>query len=189
MEKFLDLGADINSLDRLDNNFLNLVCSSYQNLEIIKLLIKEKIDIYKQNYCERNALHSLSENEKTTKNVLQYFSEIGYKFTIESSQGNALHHYLKGQNLNMDMIKIYLDNKCEINSKNKQNNSCFTLVTQKHSWDYKVLEYFLEIKADINNGSSPLLECEDNLKKIKFLLDNKCRVNAQDQNGSTLLHR
>ena len=117
-----------------------------------------------------------------------------------------LHYEFLKNEKNLDVLKVLVSNKCDINIKNKSQRYAtplHTLLNNEQKPQENIIEIFdflIENKASVNStdvfAGSPLhVLCEnfqiDKNIKIEFMLkliEYKCDVNSKDNGGNTALH-
>jgi len=228
IEYFQSKGLDINSADKNGNGIFNYVAGS-GNIELLKALTEKGIkgtdqaflfaaygtrgktngiDVYK--YLESVDLNSNTVNEEgisplhvlasRSKNVeiISYLLEKGLDVSTKDNDGNNAFMNAASRN-DLDIVKMFSENKKIINSTNKKGQSALTLAVNNN--DVSVVEFLIVQGANTaivdkegNNLAYYLVNSYSNRtkeqfsKKMGLLKSNNVDLTEVQKNGNTWFH-
>jgi ankyrin repeat protein len=194
----LDLGANINAIDKDAQNALHIALqNSKVNTRIVKLLIDKGIDVNGRDCNQRTPLHHCCRNGHYDALVilLEYGTNINAK---DSMNHSPLYDAISRDNYNC--VKMLLDHGADIKAVDNSGKTVLHAAFQRLGGSsYDCIKMLLDHGADINavdNSGNTLLHAAfesfgGNGYKydcIKILLDHGADINAVDNSGKTVLH-
>jgi ankyrin repeat protein len=178
-----------------DNNLL--AASRNNNVEVVKMLIEQKVNINVLNNYNVSALILACDksNEEIVKLLLDANADINH---IDNDNENAL--IVACRYDNVEIVKMLLERNKSINENvnemiNKQNKFDFTaLISACKKNNTEIIKLLIENNADIhiqnNNKDTALIwTCsKNNVEICKILIDKGVNVNTQNLYNTTALH-
>jgi serine/threonine-protein phosphatase 6 regulatory ankyrin repeat subunit B len=194
----LDLGANINAIDKDAQNALHIALqNSKVNTRIVKLLIDKGIDVNGRDCNQRTPLHHCCRNGHY--DALVILLECGTNINAKDSMNHSpLYDAISRDNYNC--VKMLLDHGADIKAVDNSGKTVLHAAFQRLGGSsYDCIKMLHDHGADINavdNSGNTLLHAAfesfgGNGYKydcIKILLDHGADINAVDNSGKTVLH-
>ena len=130
---------------------------------------------FRKGYSYLNVIGFIKEYEcRDKKNFFKQVIINKNYSNLKSKYGETpLHFACWNKNVSMEMIKYYVENKCEISEKNMYNNNSFHLICSNENASVDIIKFFLESKGDINSKgflhSTPLQHASRNTTLKDYL--------------------
>jgi ankyrin repeat protein len=182
-EVLILFGMNLNSLDNYKRNVLfNTMLLGTKNIDILKLMIKKKININQIDINGENILdeilYILDLQLQTPKQLLQM--EGHYSLITKNTE------YL-------DLARVLIENGLDINKMDE--NGLTTLSKEVEKKNYEQIEFLINCGADVNkkniNGKTLLLnevmKGNSNYKMINFLVKNGADIDMRDSEEKTII--
>ncbi len=148
------------------------------NLKIIKLLIKNGLDINTKTQPHGKALL----HQVTNIEIAKLLIENGADVNVKDDDGNTPLH----DSRDIKISKLLIENGANVNARDSNGN---TLLHDPQ--DIAIIRLLIEnganVNAQNNNSDTPLHDSRD-IEISKLLIENGADVNARNQYGSTPLH-
>ncbi|XP_063923595.1 uncharacterized protein LOC135137792 isoform X2 [Zophobas morio] len=192
-EMFLKLGASLQSTGKEMNNALHSASASQEeNGDIIKLLLKDGIDVNAQNKNGTTALQvacveGVYENAKI---LLDFGASVDSK---DKDNNNALHYASESQQNNRDIMQLLISKRIDVNVQNKTGQTALQLACLKGVFEnVKILLHFGASVNSTDEDNNNALHYASKSKQvngdvIKILSERGIDVNAKNKNGTTAL--
>jgi len=109
------------------------------NINIIKCFIKNSANITSIDNINHTILHNFYES----RDIYQYFIENGTNLFHKDNYGNtSLHFYMMSEHIDIEIIKMFIDNGADINIRNKENKLPIDYV-RYYSFNIQIMKLFL----------------------------------------------
>ncbi|XP_068913159.1 uncharacterized protein [Tenebrio molitor] len=192
----LDLGANINAIDKDAQNALHIALqNSKVNTTIVNLLIDKGIDVDVRDKYGITPLQYCC--IKGHYDALVILLECGTNINAKDSMNRSpLYDAISRYNYNC--VKMLLDHGADINAADNSGKTVLHAASESFNQNnYYCIEMLLDHGADINavdNSGKTVLHAaferfgESSYDYIKMLLDHGADINAADNSGKTVLH-
>lgn len=193
--RYLELGADINSTDKLGQNVLFF----QMPIERLQFFIDRGANVNARDYQGKTPLHVqlkiCARNDKSS--IVKRLVEHGAEVNAQDKKGNSILHGFelyttkKGKlvpYIPKDIIAYLTDNAFNVNIRDNRGDS---LLHCRNKCALKMIKRMVTYGAYVNirdnRGRTPL-HVHWSLPIIKHLVDNGADVDSRDDEGSTPLH-
>jgi ankyrin repeat protein len=159
-----------------------------RNLDELKLLIKNGINIDTQDNFGNTSLIYASENDDIE--IVKFLVKNNVDVNIQNKEGNNALLMASYYN-NIDIVKYLLENGAVISIKNNDNLDSLLIASKNNYFD--LIKLLINYGANINTiddkGNTLLIlkTIDNNLDIVKFLIQNKININVKNFNGYTSL--
>jgi ankyrin repeat protein len=186
VKKFLQRGINPNfKVDNTYGTFPVLVALAKGNSDIIKELIKAGADIKGEEGKDALLIASSKGNLDIVKVFLENGSDINGKVKGKVAPLMAASYH--GQK---SILEYLLQSKADVNITSEEGVSSLMLVSDDYNLTQLLIKAGASIEATDNQGRTALFYAVINnqLEKVKALIENGSNVNIQDKKGITVLH-
>ena len=182
-EVLILFGMDLNILDNHGRNALfNTVLLGDNNIDILKLMIKKKININQTDINDENILDEIL-----------YILELQLQPTKKLLQLEGNYSLITKQTQYLDLAKVLIENGLEINK--MDDYGVTTLSKEVEKKNYEHVEFLINCGADVNlkniNGKTLLLnevmKGNSNYKMINFLINHGADIDLEDADEKTII--
>ncbi|VDI75034.1 Hypothetical predicted protein [Mytilus galloprovincialis] len=160
------------------------------NIKAVKLLIKEKININKQDKNGQTAIYHAFRCNKLEM-VKELLKSRECDINLHDNTGTSMLHIACGNN-DISMVRTLLRReKCAINAQDKQGRTpLHVALSSKYIDIVTLLVKTTDLNTEDSQGQTPLhIACEtQRIESVKLILKSGCDVNVQDNSGKTALH-
>jgi ankyrin repeat protein len=193
VEKILDLGADINVIDKQNHGHTALMIAIlYRNRDMAKLLITRGADVNIQSFDKETALMRATDQKDTELVELLIGAKANVNDQDKSKQTALMLAIDKG---NFPIAKSLMDARANVNAKTNFEQTPLMLAAKiiNPKSAVEITRKLIKNKADIDtvdfNGVSALmhLASRGNYKTLALLLDAGAKTDTQDKNGISAL--
>jgi ankyrin repeat protein len=150
-------GADVNYFSPYDGTTLLMIAASNGNMEIIKYLVEEGVDINAKNYRGANVLMFIANKDM---DVFKYLIENGADIYNKTNDGMTL---LMAFSDNFEIINYLLEKGQDVNDKRSDGYTVLMFASMNGSLE--IVKYLIEKGADINDvevsGKNALILAEE----------------------------
>ena len=164
-----------------------------ENVEVIKDLIAEGVDVNMESYDGTTPLHVAIEKENLP--IVEFLISKGADVHVlrDWHNGNTLLHWAAGKE-NLDIVKLLVSKGLDVNAKDKGDYT--PLHTAARNPNATIAEFLVAQGADVNakcsnSYSTPLHAASfygNNVEVAKFFVERGADVNAKDNDDNTPLH-
>lgn len=194
LEFLLKEGFPLDSQDKGGNNVFFYGASS-GNIQLLKELIDYKVDAKKENALGENALFSAARGKRRAPNTAEVFKfllEIGLEPTIINKNGETILHRLAGNNPDIEIYKMFIEQGVKVDAVDHQGNSAFLVAAKRHNTPIaKELSKMYKSQKEVNKlGQSALTFAVMNYDQdlFDFMLGNNADLQIKDADGKNLLN-
>ena len=182
-ETLILFGINLNSLDNHRRNVLfNTVLLGTKNIDILKLMIKKKIDI---NHVDINGENILDE--------LLYIIDLQLRTPKKLLQLEGNYSLIKKETRYLDLALVLIENGLDINKMDEYGITTLSKEVEKKNYEH--IEFLIECGADINkkniNGKTLLLNevmrGNSNYRMINFLIKHGADIELRDADERTVI--
>lgn len=172
-------------------NLLYFAVKGQKNLDVIKYLIEQGLDINYISDDGENVLHFATSSHGTkSPEVTQWLIDNVDNARAKNDDGDTA--LLKAAyRSNLSVIGTLLNNGFKATETNNEGRNALSIAAYRNS--KKVIEKFIELGLDVNqednNGKTPLMYAvsRNRLDVVQLLIDNGADVNAVAKDGTTAL--
>jgi len=184
----IEKGAEVNALTKINETPMSLAIEKC-NTPLLSLLIEKGADINFQTKVDQKPL--LIAATKGCEDVIGILIENGIDIE-QANEADSTTALMKAAKFgHYESVEFLLENRAQINKKNRQGNSAIMFAVQYGHLD--ILQLLLEKGADINDnnilGFTPLLYALDyhQTEMVEYLIENGAEVNVETKNEVTPL--
>ena len=191
VEKLLQHKADVNAVNRLDNNTAFHMAAENGHLDVMERLLQEKIDVNAVDNKSRTAFQMAVENGHldVVERMLQEKIDVN---AVDSDGRTAF--YMAADNGHLDVVEILLQQKLDVNAANIHYGKT-ALYAAAENGHLDVVKRLLQERIDISThngyyGKTALYAAAKNgyLDVVERLLQENSNINAVDKyHGKTAL--
>ncbi|XP_050411361.1 putative ankyrin repeat protein RF_0381 [Patella vulgata] len=168
------------------------------DIEFLKFLVNNGLEVHKIGSCEENLLHCLK-HENFTEALMEYLLEIGVDINQQDKNGDTP-LISAASDMKQDLLKYLVNIGCEVNTQNHQGQTALMVLGQDRHY-LELLEILMKAGADINlrdvkgqtffqyyTANNISYQFDYQHKELEFLLQNGCLpfIDIANQNGDTL---
>ena len=184
---------DINYSD--DRGYTPLMLSvKHGNLDIVKLLIKNKADIHAKNSSGDTALMGAS-GVNGDLNIVKFLVKSRADVNAKDGMGQTALMHASGVTGNLDIVRFLVESKADVDVKDEVGWTALMLASGVlDNPDLDIVKFLVKSKADVNAKDgmeqTALMHASGvtgNLDIVRFLVENKADVNTKDRIGETAL--
>jgi len=163
------------------------------NVEVIKDLIAEGVDVNMESYDGTTPLHVAIAKENLE--IVEFLISKGAYVHLKHWYNNSTLLHLAAGKENLDIVKLLVSKGLDVNAKDKGDYT--PLHEAAKNPNVAIAEFLVAQGADVNakcNHSlvpTPLhwaVISNSNVKVVELLVSKMADVNAKDENGKTMLH-
>ena len=182
-EVLILFGMDLNILDNHGRNVLfNTILLGTHNIDILKLMIKKKINI---NQIDVNGENILDE--------ILYILDLQLQPTKKLLQLEGNYSLITKETRYLELAKVLIENGLDINKMDEYGITTLSKEVEKKNYEH--VEFLIDCGADINikniNGKTLLLnevmKGNSNYKMIAFLIKNGADIDLRDGDEKTII--
>jgi len=173
---FLSINLNINIVNSFKQTPLHIACQNNADLEIIKLLLdKENVNLLDNNktsvlvYAVRNG----------NLDLIKLLDSYGADFNISVNGLNLIHEALLQSNVNIDILKLLINHKVDINALSKYGTPLSIAI---ESGRVDIVKLLIDNGVDVNklSGIYPIFKAilSKNSDIVNLLLDSKADTNV-----------
>ena len=144
--------ADVNSKNNYHETPLHHACS-YGSLAIVKYLVEKGADVNALDVKGETLLHKVCFFNEDPLEIVKYLVEkikADVNAQTDSNADTSLHYASGGLNANnnLELVKYLVDNKADVNSKNKSSDTPLHNSCRNNS--FEIVNYLVNNKANLN---------------------------------------
>lgn len=165
------------------------------NIEMVKLLVENGVDVNKENEYSYTPLHLAV--EKNNIEIVRFLVENKANVNSENEYSSTPLHLAVSKN-NIEMVRLLVENGADVNKENENSNTPLHLAVDKDN--IEMVRFLVENKADINKQNkykdTPLLRAvyrdnknmiKNGIEIVKFLLESGANIHKKDKYNKTAL--
>ncbi len=182
-EVLILFGMDLNILDNHGRNVLfNTMILGINNINILKLMIKKKINI---NQIDVNGENILDE--------ILYILELQLQPAKKLLQLEGNYSLITKETRYLELAKVLIENGLDINKMDEYGITTLSKEVEKKNYEH--VEFLIDCGADINNKNingktlllNEVMKGNSNYKMINFLVKHGADINLRDGDEKTII--
>jgi ankyrin repeat protein len=186
-----------NYSSNIEHPFIYCCSSKHTNLEVISLLLENKINVNLKNKQMIDGLSCVLKYVPDNIEIVKLLIESKADLKSRNNRLESSFHYLCNYSFSIEKLKIFVDNKCEINLQEEKKNTGFHFhFKNKKDVTTESVKEFLINKADPNlkdqysNTPFHLFCLSDfvSLELTKLFIDYSCDLNLIGYNKQGIFH-